>query len=253
MMKSFLESKAMAKALRQALAERDVDLSHSDCLELVARQFGLSDWNVLSARIEAAKTRPAPLQVPPAWFPTRATDRAKYRIGMDPSSSGVAMAECIVGQDVDLGRDCFACLMQSVDAEGYRGLKVNLTASIRSEDADLGTIWMRIDGLPDQRLRVDGMSRPVLRFDNLLERAENGVISGTSGWKTRTIVLDVPDEAVSIHFGFFLKGHGKVWARNFVLQTVGHEVESTEILSKAPERRHFPKHPANLDFMRQDL
>jgi uncharacterized glyoxalase superfamily protein PhnB len=50
-MRTYRDSKAMAKALRAALAERQVDLSHSDCLEIVAAQFGLSDWNVLAARI----------------------------------------------------------------------------------------------------------------------------------------------------------------------------------------------------------
>jgi len=45
------QAKSMARALRSALAERDVDLSHSACLELVARQHGLSDWNTLSAKL----------------------------------------------------------------------------------------------------------------------------------------------------------------------------------------------------------
>lgn len=44
----------MAKALRQALSDRKIELSHSDCLELVAKQFGLKDWNSLSAAIGPA-------------------------------------------------------------------------------------------------------------------------------------------------------------------------------------------------------
>lgn len=43
--------KGMAKALRQALNDRKIDLSHSDCLELLAKQFGVKDWNALSATI----------------------------------------------------------------------------------------------------------------------------------------------------------------------------------------------------------
>ncbi|MGO6984794.1 pentapeptide repeat-containing protein [Rhizobium leguminosarum] len=43
--------KGMAKALRQALSDRNIDLSHSDCLELIAKQFGVKDWNALSAAI----------------------------------------------------------------------------------------------------------------------------------------------------------------------------------------------------------
>ena len=46
-MDTLTRSKSMAKALRKALADRHVDLPHSACLEIVARQFGFSNWNVL--------------------------------------------------------------------------------------------------------------------------------------------------------------------------------------------------------------
>lgn len=46
-----LSIKGMAKALRQALNDRKIDLSHSDCLELIAKQFGVKDWNALSAAV----------------------------------------------------------------------------------------------------------------------------------------------------------------------------------------------------------
>lgn len=60
-MRSFRNAKAMARTLRDALGERDVDLPHSACLEIVARQLGLADWNVLAARIAAeAGGEPAP-------------------------------------------------------------------------------------------------------------------------------------------------------------------------------------------------
>lgn len=48
-MDTLTRSKSMAKALRNALADRQVYLSHSACLEIVARQFGFHDWNVLNA------------------------------------------------------------------------------------------------------------------------------------------------------------------------------------------------------------
>lgn len=54
-MRSFLEAKAMASTLRQALAEEGTAISHSRALELVARQFGQRDWNTLSAAIVAAE------------------------------------------------------------------------------------------------------------------------------------------------------------------------------------------------------
>ena len=53
-MRSFTDAKAMARSLRSALGDRQVELSHGECLDIVARQFGLDNWNVLSARIDAA-------------------------------------------------------------------------------------------------------------------------------------------------------------------------------------------------------
>lgn len=50
-MRTYLEAKAMAKSLRTALAAKNVALSHSECLELVAKQLGFDEWNMLSAKI----------------------------------------------------------------------------------------------------------------------------------------------------------------------------------------------------------
>jgi catechol 2,3-dioxygenase-like lactoylglutathione lyase family enzyme len=53
-MRTYQQAKAMAKSLREAFATRDVDITHGECLEIVAHQFGVADWNTLSARIAAA-------------------------------------------------------------------------------------------------------------------------------------------------------------------------------------------------------
>ncbi len=56
-MRSFRDAKLMAKSLRETLslretrAARHVPLSHAESLEIVARQFGYDDWNVLAAKI----------------------------------------------------------------------------------------------------------------------------------------------------------------------------------------------------------
>jgi Glyoxalase superfamily protein/ClpX C4-type zinc finger len=53
-------AKTMAKSLRDSLVDRNVSLSHSTCLEIVARQFGFADWNTLSAKLPA----PGGLEIP---------------------------------------------------------------------------------------------------------------------------------------------------------------------------------------------
>lgn len=50
-MRTHHDAKAMAKSLREALAEKQVDIAHSEALEIVARQFGADSWNILSAKI----------------------------------------------------------------------------------------------------------------------------------------------------------------------------------------------------------
>ncbi|MFI7705348.1 glyoxalase superfamily protein [Nonomuraea sp. NPDC049480] len=51
-MRTFRDAKAMAKVLRAELRDRcQVELPHSACLEIVARQFGLDNYNILSAKL----------------------------------------------------------------------------------------------------------------------------------------------------------------------------------------------------------
>lgn len=51
-MRDYRDAKSMAKALREALVSRNVTISHSEALEIVAGQFGLANWNILAAKID---------------------------------------------------------------------------------------------------------------------------------------------------------------------------------------------------------
>lgn len=51
-MRTFRDAKAMAKAMREALAAGSVEVSHSEALEIVARQFGFDNWNILAAKMD---------------------------------------------------------------------------------------------------------------------------------------------------------------------------------------------------------
>jgi hypothetical protein len=55
-MRTFLDAKVMAKALKTALAGQQVSISHSQALEIVAAEFGFENWNVLSAKIGESAT-----------------------------------------------------------------------------------------------------------------------------------------------------------------------------------------------------
>lgn len=232
-MRTFRDSKAMAKTLRQGLSERNINLSHSDCLELVARQFGLADWNTLAALIDQ-KPHGNVLRLPEGWIVSGSRSDA-YDMGVDETEKA-ALIRCKYEANDPTFTDklnAFGTLMQSIAADAYLGKRISLTSKLRTEGVDgAATIWMR----------VDGAQKGSLNFDNMETRSNEGVLRGTSGWSERRIVLDIPEEAESIHFGFYLRGTGSTWARDFDLNEVGDDVAVTA--GSKPSRSK----PTNLNF-----
>lgn len=58
------DPKTMARLLRVELAERGLDLTHSQALELVAHQHGHRDWNTMSAAVRPAAEAPTRRAIP---------------------------------------------------------------------------------------------------------------------------------------------------------------------------------------------
>lgn len=233
-------AKTMARTLRTSLSQRSIDLPHSACLELVARQFGFADWNVLSARLERPEASGRPLVPPKGWFAFGSISDTTHRLGLDPGRPGAALIESITarGHGADL-TGLIAVLMQSIKADAFLGQRLRLTAEIRTQDADLATLWMR----------VDGHERRGLAFDNMMDRTDHGPLNGTAEWTRRAIVLDVAPEAGSLHYGFFLKGYGRAWARSFRIEAVEAEVPVTTIPHRETcDAARLPAGAANLDF-----
>jgi catechol 2,3-dioxygenase-like lactoylglutathione lyase family enzyme len=50
-MRTFRDAKTIAVSLRASLAAKGTALSHSECLEIVAQQFGFAEWNILAAAL----------------------------------------------------------------------------------------------------------------------------------------------------------------------------------------------------------
>ncbi len=71
-MRDFRNAKAMARTLKEDLAQRSFPISHSDSLELIAHLLGCKNWQVLSAAIEADASQPAAPK-PPASAPAAST------------------------------------------------------------------------------------------------------------------------------------------------------------------------------------
>ena len=68
----------LARALRGALKAKAIEITHGEPLELIARAFGYKNWNILSAKIEAAEAKPSDER----WLPPSGT---RDRERADPS------------------------------------------------------------------------------------------------------------------------------------------------------------------------
>lgn len=228
-MHSFMDAKLMAKLLRQALAERSIEITHSDSLELVSRQFGMANWNMLSARIDRASSPAETL--PDGWFKAGKSPHL-YDTRIDHENGSTVLISAKPEMRHDIRGDDFCTVMQSVDAEPFKGQRIRLAGELRTEDAGTGaTIWFRVDG-----------AKGTLLFDNLELRRPEGPLVGTQSWNERSVVFDIPEEALSLHYGFFLKGAGKCWSRKFSLIEVDGSVPTNS--GKGPV---LPR-PTNLDF-----
>ncbi len=231
----------MAKMLSEVLALKEIRIGRSESLEIVARQFGFENWNVLASKL-SCESHDKPAHAPPeGWFVGGSRpdfyDMGVERKGVESIAVIRRRAET-EGQD-DAGRP-FGTLMQSILADMFIGGKVRFTASLRTEEViSAATIWLRID---DERGNILG-------FDNMEQREENGAVRRTSGWVRRSIVLDVPAAAKSVNFGLYLRGSGAVFARGLSLEAVDETVQVTEIIrSRSHEAKTLPLQPTNLGF-----
>lgn len=90
-------------------------------------------------------------------------------------------------------------------------------------------------------MRVDGkVTGQILQFDNMNGRAPKG----TTDWQEYSVVLDVPEEAKSVNYGFFVSGKGQVWVNGLTVTKVGSDVPVTNMLTT----RRLPSNPVNLGF-----
>lgn len=123
----------------------------------------------------------------------------------------------------------FGSLMQTINAQAYRGKRVRFSGWLKANEANKAGLWMR----------VDGSDRKSASFDNMDDRP----VAGTTDWKRYDIVLDVPSDASDIAFGFLLIGKGEVLADDFKIEEVGKDVPVT-----GSKGGHLPDAPVNLDF-----
>lgn len=163
---------------------------------------------------------------PSGWFITGSA-AASYDIGTEPGNRHSGDNNAFIRAKAETTG--FGSLMQLIDASAYRGKRVRFSGFLRTRNANKAGLWMRIDGA----------DKHIVGFDNMDQRA----LHGDNDWKNYSIVLDVPQGAVDIAFGFLLIGKGEVLADDFKLETVDNSIAPTGTL-----HAQLPKGPVNLNF-----
>jgi Glyoxalase superfamily protein len=230
------DAKTIAKILKDECDQRGLKLTHSDSLEIVAKQFGLKNWNVLAALIgdksaigAADATGPAAELVIPKGWRRGGREPRLYDIGV-PAGGGLMTIRRQPGSGADTAGS-FGSLFQIISADAFAGKAVKLTAEVST---------VAVDGTAAIWVRMDDASGNMVAFDDLQRQLTDRSLTGSADWTGQVVVLSVPPAAHSIHFGFYLSGFGTAYARNFQLIAV--EVSGATSLAAS----QLPSAPANL-------
>ena len=140
---------------------------------------------------------------PVGWRKTPVeAERFRYSLETEQPFAG-ARAARIDGTPLAEGQ--VASLSQSIDAGPYRGRRVRLTAQVRHEAVvEWAHAWLTVRDTAQQP--IDLKRYPAARRP------------GTIDWRPFEIELDVPEEAMTIAFGFVLVGPGTLWVDEVALR-----------------------------------
>src|SRR5262249_6085195 len=108
---------------------------------------------------------------------------------------------CVLVQGAPNKANIFGNVLQRVDATPYRGKKLRLRASVRTQGR--AQLWMRVD-------QANG---DMGFFDNMDDRP---ITSGD--WREYTIEGEIEKDAAVLNFGMMLIGDGKAWLDDVKLE-----------------------------------
>ena len=153
-------------------------------------------------------------QVPAGW--QAVTDGSgEYTVTSDGArrDGGQGFAGATIKANVDDPHGS-AMLAQSIRADAYRGKRIRLSGYLKTIGVNEGTavLFMRVDG--------DG----VVQTSDYMQ---NRPMMLTTDWERQDIVLDVPNDAIGVTYGFLLGGSGQAWLDELSIEIVGNDVAVT--------------------------
>jgi hypothetical protein len=212
-MRDFRDAKAMARALRGALAAKGLSISHGESLELIAKLFGLKDWNTLSARIQAAEAWPQVEAVSPAPPPTR-------EVGF---SAGLQQALHRAVAAANQRRHAFATLEHLLFGLADEEQAAEVMSACGVDPAELKReVESYIDAPPQPAAREDQPASPTAGFQRVIQRAViHGQASGRKEVTGANVLVAMFSEPES-HAVYWLaeRGMTRLDAVNFIVHGI---------------------------------
>ena len=188
-------------------------------------------------------------EVPAAWFfygPVDGQPAYDFSCGID---SGVRHggAHSVSFFATDVNRDDQARLTQRFLSDRYNGKRVRFSGYMKTNQVgEWAGLW----------IRVDTASKQAYAFDDMEDRP----LTGTVDWTSCEVVVDVPENAVTVYLGAYLYGCGQVWLDDCTFEVVGDEVPITNPdrhLGGYKRTHSIPEfledEPLNLDFEEENL
>ena len=169
--------------------------------------------------------------LPPAWHLTGSHAR-DYELGLLPGAirDGHRVAQLRLRPDVAQPSG-FGALMQSITASRYLSRRIRFSALLRARE---------VTGWAGLWLRVDGAGGPLL-----LDNMQNRPVRGTTDWIEGSIVLEVAEDAESLHFGMLLRGDGAV---DLARPRFEEAAAAIPVTVTASQGAGLPDEPQALDF-----
>jgi hypothetical protein len=169
-----------------------------------------------------------------------------YEVGVDRMVKRSGNASAYIKAVAEAPRG-FMALTQGFQAGRYHGRRLRFAVYIRTQGVTgRAGLWVQIGG-----------GGGTVGFDNMSNRP----VKGTTDWAPHEVVLDVPENAVAIAFGFLLSGPGQAWVDDMSVDVVEPDVPVTNMTNtnrtnpanvdaQTRALANIPTQPENLGFER---
>jgi hypothetical protein len=171
-MRDYRDAKSMAHTVRGFLADHGLKITNSQSLELIAKAFGVADWNTLAATIRGEfSTHGTEAATPPATIDARIRPRApRFSSELERTlQRALAHADARKHQHTTCEHLLLALTDDANASKAMHACNVDLTALKESLtdyiDNDLRSIVIE----PGTSM---GESRPTAAFQRVMQRAE---------------------------------------------------------------------------------